>query len=193
MNGAKQNHVSRIAVLLLLLSAVGGVTAAALDGKLEVQSAYVTVREGIFELNARTIYPLNDDIRTALTDGIKLGFELQAVVNRQRRFWVDQTMVDITLRRELFWHAVSERYVLRDPDRGEQQVFVSLDQALAAAGVVTAWPVVVEPQLQPDSTYSISVRARIRRGHLPATLRALIWWSDSWKRSSEWYTWTLPR
>jgi Domain of unknown function (DUF4390) len=187
------NRRGRIAAWLSLLLLAGFASSATLDGKLEVQSAYVTVREGVFELNARTIYPLNDDIRTALTDGIKLEFALQAVVNRQRRYWFDKTMIDVTLRRELFWHAVSERYVLRDPDRGEQQLFASLDQALAAAGVVAAWPVVVEPQLKPDSTYTISVRADIRRGRLPDTLRTLMWWSESWNRSSEWYTWTLPR
>jgi hypothetical protein len=83
--------------------------------------------------------------------------------------------------------------VLRDPAIGGQQVFVTIDEALVAAGTVEDWPVVVEPQLEPDGIYEISVRAGVRRGRLPPALRALIFWSDSWNRSSEWYTWTLPR
>ena len=35
---------------------------------------------------------------------------------------------------------------------------------VVAAGVVSGWPVVVEPQLDPDATYEIRVRAGIRRG-----------------------------
>ena len=97
------------------------------------------------------------------------------------------------MRRELSWHAVSERYILRETGSGEQQVFTTLDLALVAAGEVENWPVVVEPQLDPDSTYTISVRAGVRRGRMSDALRALIFWSDSWNRSSEWYTWTLPR
>ena len=94
---------------------------------------------------------------------------------------------------ELSWHAVSERYILREPGSGDQQVFMTLDVALVAAGEVENWPVVVEPQLDPDSTYTISVRAGVRRGRMSDALRTLIFWSDSWNRSSEWYTWTLPR
>jgi hypothetical protein len=187
----RPGHYASLALLCLLCS--GSAFAAVLDGVLAVKSAYVTVQEGVFLMNARTIYPLNDDIRSALTDGVTLNFELQAIVNRQRRFWFDATLVDVTLRRELSWHAVSERFVVRDPDRGEQQVFVSLDQALAEVGVVSNWPVVVEPQLDADATYEISVRVGMRRGHLPEALRRLIFWSDSWNRSSEWYSWTLPR
>ena len=52
---------------------------------------------------------------------------------------------------------------------------------------------VVEPQLDPDSTYAIRVRAAVRRGRMPDALRKLIFWSDSWTRSSEWYSWILPR
>jgi hypothetical protein len=167
--------------------------AAALDGLLAVKSAYVTVQDGVFQVNARTIYPLNDDIRSALDDGVTINFELQAVVSKQRRYWFDDTLVDVTLRRELSWHAVSARYVVRDIDRGDQQVFVSLDAAVAEVGVVANWPVVVEPQLDPEASYEISVRAGMRRGRLPDTLRRLIFWSDSWNRSSEWYSWMLPR
>jgi hypothetical protein len=182
-----------LSVMLFVALAAGAVVAANKIGPITVQSAFVNVRGAVFELNARTIYPLNEDVRVALADGATINFELQALVERQRRYWFDATLVDVTLRRELSWRAVGERYVLRDVDRGEQQSFVALDEALSAAGVVTAWPVVVEPQLDPAATYSIRVRAGIRRGRLPDALRALIWWSDSWNRSSDWYAWTLPR
>ena len=95
-----------------------------------MQSAFVNVRGGVFELNARTIFPLNDDVRTALADGATVNFELQAVVEQQRRYWFDATLVDVTLRRELSWNAVSERYVLREAGSGEQQSFTALDEAL---------------------------------------------------------------
>lgn len=179
------------ALLAALSSAVVG--AAGFDDRLGVQTAYVNVRGGVFELNARAIYPLNDDIRTALSDGVTVNIELQTVVTRQRRFWFDSKLVDVTLRRELSWHAVSERFILREAGNGDQQVYTTLDQALVAAGEVNDWPVVVEPQLDPDSTYTISVRAGLRRGRMSDAMRALIFWSDSWNRSSEWYTWSLPR
>ena len=178
---------------VLVLGLLSQASADALDGTLEVRSAYVTVDNGVYQLSARMAYPVNDEIRGALKDGVSLSFDLEAQVQKQRRYWTNATTVDITLRRELSWHAVTERYVVRDLERGELGSYATLDQALTAIGTVENWPVVVEPQLEPAATYEIGVRASIRRGTLSGALRALIWWSSSWQRSSEWYTWSLPR
>ena len=178
-----------LALLLLSLLATAPVHAA----DFEVQSAYVNVRGGVFELNARTIFPLDNDVRVALTDGATIYFDLQAVVEKQRRYWFNATLVDVILRRELAWNAVSQRYVLKDPAQGEHQSFAALDEALIAAGKVEDWPIVVEPQLDPDANYRIRVRAGIRRGRLPDALRAVMFWSDSWNRQSRWNSWILPR
>jgi hypothetical protein len=158
-----------------------------------VQSAFVNVQGGVFDLNARIIFPLNDDVRTALSDGATVSLELRAIVDRRRRYWFDAELIDVTLQRELSWNAVSRRFVLREAGSSEQQSFTALDQALAAAGQVHAWPVVNEPQLDPDSTYSIRIRANIRRGRLPDALRTLLFWSDGWNLGSDWYSWILPR
>ena len=191
---ALDRHLPALLVALLMLAAQCGVARAArLMTAWQCRPAYVNVRGGVFELNARAVYPLNDDIRTALADGVTINIEMQTQVHRRRRLWFDSTLVDVTLRRELSWHAVSERYILREPGSGEQEGITTLDVALVAAGEVENWPVVVEPQLDPDSTYTISVRAGVRRGRMSDALRTLIFWSDSWNRSSEWYTWTLPR
>lgn len=163
----------------------------ALDGVLEVRSAYVNISKGVFLLHARVEYPVSDSIRSALKDGVSITFDLDARVDRERHFWFDANIVDLTLRRELTYHAVSDRYVVRDSRSRDQESFSTLDEALDYLGKVDAWPILVEPQLDGGS-YTISVRAGMRRGHLPASLRAILFWTDDWVRVSEWYTWSLP-
>jgi hypothetical protein len=163
----------------------------ALDGVLEVRSAYVNIEKGVFLLHARVEYPLSAAIRGALKDGVSLTFDLDARVDRERRFWFNANIVDLTLRRELTYHAVSDRYLVRDTRSRDQESFPSLDEALDYLGKVDAWPILVEPQLGGGS-YTVSVRAGMRRGHLPASLRAILFWTDDWARVSEWYTWSLP-
>jgi len=175
----------------LLLSSSSLSLAAALDGVLEVRSAYVNISKGVFLLHARIDYPVSETIRSALKDGVTLSFDLDARVDRERRFWFDANIVDLTLRRELTYHAVSDRYVVRDTRSRDQQSFATLDEALDFLGKIDAWPILVEPQLDGGS-YTISVRAGMRRGHLPASLRAILFWTDDWARVSEWYTWSLP-
>ena len=175
----------------LLLSSSSLSLAAALDGVLEVRSAYVNISKGVFLLHARIDYPVSETIRSALKDGVTLSFDLDARVDRERRFWFDSNIVDLTLRRELTYHAVSDRYVVRDTRSRDQQSFATLDEALDYLGKIDAWPILVEPQLDGGS-YTISVRAGVRRGHLPASLRVILFWTDDWARVSEWYTWSLP-
>jgi hypothetical protein len=181
----------RIAVCAFALAFSSLALADALDGILEVRSAYVNIDKGVFLLHARVEYPEGAAIRSALKDGVTLSFDLDARVDRERRFWFNANIVDLTLRRELTYHAVSDRYVVRDTRSRDQQSFPSLDEALNHLGKVDAWPILVEPQLDGGS-YTISVRAGVRRGHLPASLRAILFWTDDWARVSEWYTWVLP-
>jgi len=181
--------VTLLWVTVLSLSSLA--RGAALDGVLEVRSAYVNIDKGVFLLHARVEYPLTQAIRDALRDGITLTFDLDARVERDRRFWFNAGIVDLTLRRELTYHAVSDRYVVREVKSGDQQSFATVDEALTFLGRVDAWPILVEPQLD-GGNYTISVRAGVRRGHLPATMRAILFWTDDWVRVSEWYTWTLP-
>src|ERR1700730_16903631 len=163
----------------------------ALDGVLEVRSAYVNIDNGVFLLHARVEYPVNPAIRDALRDGVTLTFELDTRVERERRLWFNASIVDLTLRRELMYHAVTDRYVVRDVKTGQQENVPTLDEAITYLGRIDSWPILVEPQLNGGS-YLISVRAGVRRGKLPASLRALFFWTDDFRRVSEWYSWSLP-
>jgi len=163
----------------------------ALDGVLQVGSAYVNFDHGVIQLYARVQYPLNPAIREALQDGVTLTFDLEARVDRVRHLWFNSNVIDLTLRRELAYHVITDRFVVRDVRSGEQKSFETLQEALAYLGKVDSWPILVEPQLD-GGRYIISVRAGVRRGKLPSSLRALLFWTDDWQRVSKWYSWSLP-
>ncbi len=166
-------------------------SAAALDGVLKVGSAYVNFDNGVIQLYASVQYPLNPAIKEALQDGVTLTFDVEVKVDRVRHLWFNANVVDLTLRRELAYHVVTDRFVVRDVRSGEQKSFDTLKEALAYLGTVEGWPILVEPQLD-GGRYIISVRAGVRRGKLPASLRALLFWTDDWQRVSKWHSWSLP-
>jgi len=187
--GPRSPWVMLAAAWLALCSVVA--LADALDGVLQVRSAFVDLDHGVFQLHARIDYPETPAISDALRDGVDLIFDVDARVERARRFWLNSTVVDLTMRRELAYHTVADRYVVRDPATGDQQTFATLEAALQYLGTVDAWPILVEPQLETGAQYIISVRAGIHRGHLSSSLRALLFWTDDWSRVSDWYTWSL--
>jgi uncharacterized protein DUF4390 len=184
---------------LLAFSASAVSRADALDGLLEVRSAYASVDDrGVFQLFARIAYPVNDDIRAALKDGLTLSFTLDVVVSRERRWWMDETVEERHLTRELSYHAVSDRYVTRNldtptPGAGEQHSYATLEEALDALGTVDAWPFLISSGMSGARQYRVSLRAGVRRGRLSDTLRVLLFWTDDWHRESEWFSWSLQR
>lgn len=205
-------HVVRIiwiglAASLLLGALPQAFAAGSLDGEFEIRSAYIVFDHGVAQLNAQVQYPLSQQVRDALADGVTLDFDLDVLINQPRRFWFDATLVDLHLQRELSYHAVSGRYVLRNSndsedddataggqgDPGGQESFATVEAALARLSRIDHVPVTVTSQLPGDGPWKVSVRADIRRGRLPGALRALVFWSDDWYRASDWYTWTLNR
>jgi hypothetical protein len=168
----------------------------ALDGILEVRSAYATVEQNALLLFARVAYPVNDDIRAALKDGLSLTFDLDVIVSRERRFWIDADVQEYTIKRELSYHAVSDKYLTRTLDERpgtDQQSYASLEEALEDLGTVDGYPLLTTSQLSPNRQYRISLRAGVRRGHLADSLRVILFWTDDWHRESEWFSWSLQR
>ena len=161
---------------------------------LEIQSGFVNVVNGVYQLQVRVRYPMNDEDREALQQGVSLFYDVDLEVTRERRFWTAASIVNLSLRRELSYHSVSERYLVKDPQGvAETRSFASLEEALADLGKLDGWPILVSAQVAEEGNYFVNVRAVVRRGRLTDALRALMFWSDDWQRRSEWYSWSLPR
>lgn len=184
---------SGIAVALLAwpLATAPGLAAGPLDGDFEVRSAFIVVDRGVLQLNAHVQYPVNELIRGALQDGVTLAFDLDLIISRRRRFWPNAHMLDMTLRRELTYHAVTDHYVLRNENGEEQESAPTLEEGLEKLGRIEDLPILVASQLKGEGPWQVAVRAGVRRGRMSDAMRALMFWSDDWHRTSEWYAWTL--
>jgi hypothetical protein len=187
--------ISRLSVALVLLIALAAPnrvrSGGPLAGDFQIRSAFVVVDHGVLQLSAHIDYPINDRIRSALREGLTLAFDLEVNISRHRRLWLDATVLDMTLRRELTYHAVTDRYVLRDEAGVEQENFPTLEAALDKLGRIEDLPILVESQLRGEAPWEVAVRAGVRRGHMPDALRALVFWTDDWHRTTGWYTWML--
>jgi uncharacterized protein DUF4390 len=183
----------RLLLGLVMLAAAGARADDPLDGDLEIRSAYAVPSHGVIMLSARIAYPRSTLLSATLKDGVTLSFDLECVISRHRHFWFDEEAVGLVRHSELSYQVVADRYLLRDVDAGTQETFPTLEAALTRVGTVDEWPIAVDLMLPAGEEWQISLRAGVRRGHMPDALRALVFWSDAWHRTSEWYTWTLVR
>jgi hypothetical protein len=177
-------------LLALLLPLMAAAPSHAADD-IVVQSASAVLHDGMLEFSIRAGFPADEQTTTALMGGATVDLDLEVTVDLKHDFWLDERLVHDSFSRELTWNAPSQRFVLRDVDSGHQRTFATLEKALDAAGRLDGWQVPVTEQLDPEETYEVGVRARLRRGRMPTLLRSLTFWTRYWSRS-EWDRWELP-
>ena len=178
-----------IAVVLSLLSCAFGAESTA-QSRFEVRSAYIEPAKGVYELNATLNFDLPEGARAAIREGVPLTMHLEIVVKRQRSYWVDETVATLDQYYELAYRALSERYLVRNLNSGEQASYATLEAALDAMRVISRLPILDQALVSPNRRHEISVRANLDVRTMPDTLRFVLFWSDDWRQRSEWYTWS---
>ena len=177
-------------IFLLLAFVAWPVWTWAQEHRFEVRSAYVEPRQSVYELNATLNFDLPDGARAAVQEGVPLTLTWEIVVKRQRAYWPDFTVAALEQRYELVYHALSERYLIRNLNSGEQASFSTLEAALDELRVVSNLPAFDESLIESGRRHEISVRASLDVRTMPDTLRFVLFWTDDWRQRSEWYTWS---
>jgi hypothetical protein len=177
-----------IAAVLALLSCAHSEVAAAQN--FEVRSAYIEPAEGVYELNATLSFDLPEGAREVIREGVPLTMHLEIVVKRQRNYWLDETVATLDQSYELAYRALSERYLVRNMNSGEQASYATLDAAFDAMRVISRLPIIDQALIAPNRRHEISVRGNLDVRTMPDALRFVLFWSDDWRQRSEWYTWS---
>ena len=162
-----------------------------LEGRFEVRSADLQLKDGVYHLNAHLDLPVSDAVRRGLAEGVPLSLELGLDIERVRQLLPNSRVAELTQRYHLQYNAVSARYILRNDNSGQQQSLATIDAAVELLSDVRGLPVLDRALISPDRRYEASVRARIDYGSVPFSLRLVMFWVNDWHRETDWYTWTL--
>jgi hypothetical protein len=157
--------------------------------RFEIRSAYIEPTDSVYELNATINFELPEGAREIVREGVPLTLHLEIVVKRQRNYWVDYTVATLEQRYELVYHALSERYLVRNLNSGDQTSFPTLEAALDQLRVVSKLPL-LDKALVEEGRHEVSVRASVDVQTMPDALRFVLFWADDWRQRSEWYTWS---
>ncbi len=188
--------VGRAAVaILVMLSASYAIAQDPIvrEGYFEVRSASTQLIDGVHLLDSRLQLVLSSEALEALNSGVPLTIELQTQLLRQRRFYPDAMDAELEVRFELEYRPLSQRYIVRNLNSGDQDSFATLYSALNNLGRITSLPVIDDALLAENRDYRVRVRAMLQTQQYPAPLRLLFFWRSQWQLQSEWYEWTLER
>lgn len=195
---ARPRPLARRLPFALALLAVAGFAVAADDAptledgaRFDVRSAFLEPTERVYQLNATLDLALSKNAVQAVREGVPVVIELDLSVVRKRRVLPDVEVASLAQRWQIHYHALSERYVVNNLNSGQQTSYSTLGAALAALSDVRALPAIDEALIERGQRYEASVKATASiEGGLPAALKFIFFWMD-WKRSTDWYTWTV--
>ncbi len=176
----------------MLIVAVAPFTAAYSKGQpFEIRSAESRLFQGVWYATALIDFRLSEDALSALDSGVVLTIELQIRLDKVRRFWFDKETATLAQRFQLSYHPLSERYVVRNVNSGEQESFATLFSALNNMGRIVDLPVIDAALLNPAERYEISMRAVLDQNRLPGPLQVIAFWSSGFRLESDWFEWML--
>lgn len=163
------------------------------EGYFEVRSASTELVDGVHRLNARLQLILSSEALAALQSGVPLTIELQAQIVRVRRWYIDSQDAEVDVRFELEYRPLSQRYIVRNLNSGDQDSFATLYSALNNLGRIEDLPLIDDSLLAEGKRYRIRMRARLQTEQYAAPLRLLFFWRSQWQLKSEWLEWPLER
>ncbi len=163
------------------------------EGYFEVRSASTQSVNGVHTLDARLQLVLSSEALAALESGVTLTIEVQLQLIRSRRMLIDSVDAELVTRYELEYRPLSQRYMLKNLNSGDQDSFATLYSALNSLGRIQGLPVIDDELLIPDRSYRLRLRAMLNTQQYPAPLRLLFFWRGQWQLQSEWFEWLLER
>src|SRR5258706_2350030 len=111
-----------------------------LEGRFEVRSADLELKDGVYHLNARIDLPAGDAVRRGLAEGVPLGVELDIDIERVRQLLPNSRVAELTQRYHLQYNAVSAHYILRNDNSGQQESLSTVDAAIERLSEVRGLP-----------------------------------------------------
>jgi hypothetical protein len=176
---------------LCFIATAGPVAHAQDESKLTIREAQAALDEGVYELDAKLDLVLPDGARRAIESGLTLRLTYEITVDRVRRYMPDASVAALEQRYEVSYHALSQRYLVRNLNTSQQEDLGSLQAALDLISELRGLPVIDKALVTDGPVYEGRIRAVLGMNTAPDVFGWLLFWTDDWSAESDWKTWTL--
>lgn len=176
-----------VPLALILLLAPAGPAAA----DFVVRDVQAHLAEQDLRISTRIEIILSEQVELAIENGVPLVMLTEFELQGKGVIW-KRTLMESRVRRQLRYHSLADRYVVEDLEKGEIDIFTTVNDALTSMGVLGEQVFAVPAEVIPrDQGYTLAVRSRLDINRLPAALRPLAFFSPSWRLSSDWTRWQV--
>jgi hypothetical protein len=161
------------------------------DQYFKIKKAETSLVDDIFRLSADIDFHLSKEAKEALQSGVPLVLEIKIEVLQERSWIWNALVAKLAQRYRVHYHALSQRYLLKNLNTGVQSSFRTLDGVLHVIGTLKDFPMLDKHILESAQSYIGKLRADLDIEALPTPIRLWAYSSPKWRLGSGWYEWQL--
>lgn len=158
---------------------------------LQFENASTYLDDGVYYLDAFARVEIGDEPEKALMSGVELHFMAEVMVVRNRRWWLDTTVVERRLRYILYFYELTRHFRIENLQTGESANYRSLSAALRFLGQINRYALIEAAKINNSKRYTASINLSLDSSRLPGPLAARAVVSDDWNLRSEEFKWSL--
>ncbi|MEQ1528179.1 MAG: DUF4390 domain-containing protein [Methylococcales bacterium] len=175
--------------LMLWLPVIGCSSAVAA----QVTNVQLYKQDQFYNLSADIDYQLSNAAKQALQNGVPLFWGIDIKAQQQRSYLWDKTLLTMSIRYRIQYHALLKMYRVRNEGTGEVFNFSTLAAALSLMSTLRDLPVVAQDRLASELQYQVAIKIVFDRDALPLPLRPIAYTNPQWFLSSDWTLWPLQK
>ena len=131
----------------------------------------------------------SEEMLQGLHNGIPIQFTFFVELNRVRKNWTDERIVEMSFGHTLKYDTLKETYKVELEEASEKaHTFQSLAEAQKAMAEINGLKVVKLSKLIPNDTYTLRIRADLLQKTLPMGLHHIIPFISLWDIETDWYS-----
>ncbi len=157
-----------------------------------IKNASLDPYNGWYLMNADVHYLLSPKAKEAIQSSIPLFWNLKVEL-KQQRFLADKTVMRVTYRYRIRYHALLNNYTVKNETTQTLKKYTSLNDALDGVSQVRDLKIIAISALRKDKVYIVCARLEFDKESLPPPLRPTAYLSSQWDLSSEWTRWPLKQ
>ena len=157
----------------------------------EVERADTRLLDGVYLVNASMMLELSAVAADALINGVPLFLDIDMRVTRERNWWADEVLAEVSQRYRLEYFGLSQQYLVVNLNTEVRELFHDAATALAYIGLLVDFPLLDRVLVADQGRYFGEIRVRLDLGRLPLPLLPNAYFSNDWNLASRWYPWRL--
>jgi len=127
------------------------------------------------------------DMESAIHNGIPATFTFYVDIYRQRSKWPDKKIKKYEFEHIMEYDSLKKEYKIHLDEKGVSKITASLDEAKTLMSEINGFKMLPLDELNPDSSYTVKVKAKLARKTLPLYFHYLIPFTSLWDFETKWH------